>query len=66
MVETGIFANGVVVRMAQEGGDFANGMAAFHKSIRASVTQRVRASTHRSDPILDEQPAYSDIDRAVP
>ena len=66
MVETGIFANGVGIRMAQESGDFANGMAAFHESIRASVTQRVRTSAHRDDLILDEQPAYSHIDRAAP
>ena len=38
MVETGILADGVGVGMAQESGDFANGMAAFHQSIRASVT----------------------------
>ena len=52
MVETGIFANTVSVRMAQKRSDFADRMAPFHQSIRASVTQRVGTMAQRGDPIL--------------
>jgi hypothetical protein len=54
------------VRMAQKCSDFADRMTAFHKAIRASVAQRVGAVAQRGDPVLDEQPAYTQINRIVP
>ena len=66
MVESGIFANGVGVRMAQKRSDFTDRMTSFHQAIRASVAQRVRTVAPRGDAIPDEQPAYSQIHCAVP